>query len=166
MNLTRCFVLRSHITSILRNASTSNLQHRHELTNASKDQSTPWVPWDTSRIESDSELKNIAATLKNENVSRKSVPGESIDQGVSIDKRGQLKVVSCALAERECRTALILSAASTHLTKTDFTRLLPINDKLGPNGVEGALVSSQTHYSELTSGHQSCDPRPTCQNPR
>ena len=144
MNPTRRFVLRGPIAFIVRNAPTLSPRHRYVSTDASDEQLEPWVPWDTSWLESELGLGNDVVLHQNKCVPRKSGSRESLDHGVSIGKQGQLKVISRTLAEREGRTALIVSAASTHLTKADFTRLMPGDDQLGPNGLEGALVSSQS----------------------
>ena len=49
----------------------------------------------------------------------------SIDTGVSIDRKGQLKIVSTARALRRHETVLIVSSTSTNFVSSDFTRLLP-----------------------------------------
>lgn len=144
MNPSRHIVLRRPIAFVVSNAPTLSLPHRYVSTDASDEQLGPWVPWDTSWLESELGLENDVVLPQNKSVSRKSGSRESLDQGVTIGKRGQLKVISRAAAVKQGRTALIVSAASTHLTKADFTRLVPGNDEQGPHGLEGALVSSQS----------------------
>jgi hypothetical protein len=75
-------------------------------------------------------------------ISLQYTPKASISRGVTITKRGLLNVVDRLDAEKECTTALIISAVSTTLTKVDFTRLLPESDRVEGGGLEGSYLSS------------------------
>lgn len=74
-------------------------------------------------------------------ISLQYTPQGSVSRGVTITKRGLLIVVDRLDARKECPTALILSAASTTLTKVDFTRLLPESDRAEGGGLEGSYLS-------------------------
>jgi len=100
------------------------------------------VPWDTSWLESDTQEQSHAVTPKTGDVALISTPDASADRGVSIDKRGQLKITSPLRAKIKCRTALILSATSTNLTKADITRVMPEIDRIRGSSIEGPVAWS------------------------
>lgn len=131
------FLVRNKPWFIVGRSSKSKLVRSRRLNTIDLEEQT--APWDTSWLKCDLQHKGHAALPKSGDISLKSPRKAFLNHGVSIDNRGQLTVNSRTHAEKECRTALILSAASTHLTKADFTRLLPENDSLGEHGFEGSF---------------------------
>lgn len=116
-----------------------SLQSRYLAANAADDDKEQTAPWDNTWSEYEVGRRSKASPPKSRSISFEPAPKASIDRGVSINKRGQLKVISRVEAEKECHAALILSAASTHLTKDDFTRLVPEDDRMIEGGFEAAI---------------------------
>ncbi|KAF7508795.1 hypothetical protein GJ744_008672 [Endocarpon pusillum] len=94
---------------------------------------------DTSWLEEDSQHKDDVAQPPGATASPISPPEMSVGRGVEIDKRGQIRVVSRARAEKPCRTILIIPAASTSLTRADFIRLLPEKNRTD-SGAMGSTI--------------------------
>lgn len=95
------------------------------------------APWNTSWSEHDDQREENSTPPYSRDISL-AVASNAKERGVLIDERGQLKVTSQARAERDCRTVLVLSAASTSLTEADFTRLLPESERSEGRGIDGA----------------------------
>ena len=133
--LSRRIVLHSKSWSLARDFTDSKLLECRPLATIGPTEQTPL--WDPLLSERNTQHRNNAVPPKNDGVVIQSPPKAPTDRGVIINKRGQLQVTSRADAEKECCTALILSAASTNLTKADFIRLVPENDRMREDCIQG-----------------------------
>ncbi len=77
----------------------------------------------------------------------------SIDTGISIDRKGQLKIFSTARALRRHETVLIVSSTSTNFVSSDFTRLSPNLSDIEAQDDEGSRLDD--NMSAVSEGHES-----------
>lgn len=140
---TRCALRRSKLRSVIGECLDSKYLQRRPLlaTRSAKEQTDHW---DTSWLEEDPWSSSNDIPPKTEDVSTQDAPTWSVSRGVSIDKRGQLKVTSSTDADKEYPAVLVVSAASRNLSRADFTRLLAEKDRLEQGGIKGPFISFQT----------------------
>jgi len=62
-----------------------------------------------------------------------------------VNRLGKLKLDSTTSSEEGGSAVLVVSAASKHLTKSDFTRLLAAEDRAEQGGITGPLIWVQSH---------------------
>jgi hypothetical protein len=74
-------------------------------------------------------------------VSVQESPIRPVNNIMLIDRVGKLKLDSTTSSEKGESAVLVVSAASKHLTKSDFTRLLAAEDRAEPGGITGTLIS-------------------------
>lgn len=120
----------------------SGLKFRQHRFSSISERKEPGTPCAASCPAQETPQRSTAVPPTGIGTSLEAPPKTFIRPGVSIDKRGQLHVFSREDAEKECRTALILSASSTNLTKADFTRPLRAINPPGGDGIEGVFVSA------------------------
>lgn len=99
----------------------------------------PTTPWSTSWLGPASRRNENNGPPISGDIALWHLP-EADDNGVFLDRHGQLEVINPAKAKKDCRTALILTAASVNLTKADFMRTLPRNDSTEEHSFEGPSV--------------------------
>lgn len=134
---TRLFLPNTNAWRVIRGFPRTNSLQRRRLSTG--DQTEEIAPREASWSAHDPQDESNAWTPDIQDAAHKPSSRVSVGHGVSITKRGQLKVISRPDAEKDYRTALIVSAASTNLTRADFTRLLPDEDRLEENGIESPL---------------------------
>jgi hypothetical protein len=64
-----------------------------------------------------------------------------VHQNIGVNRLGKLMLGSTTSSEARGSAVLVVSAASKHLTKTDFTRLLAAEDRAEQGGITGALIT-------------------------
>lgn len=138
----RPFLFSNELWPAISKFASSNLRKHRYLSTANPEEQTP--PQETSWLEEDSQHEDNVAQPQGATASPISSPEMSIGRGVEIDKRGQIRVVSRARAEKPCRTILIIPAASTSLTRADFTRLLPEKNRTDSTAMGCMFVTSFT----------------------
>lgn len=138
----RHLLLSSEIWATISKSASSNFRKHRYLSTVNQEEQTSF--WDTSWLEKDLEHKDDAAQPQSTTALPVSSPETSVGRGVDIDKRGQLSVVSHNRAKKRCCTILIISAASTSLTRADFTRLWPEKHRKKPWAMECPCSTSFT----------------------
>ncbi len=126
-------LLSSKLWATISRSASSRLCTQRRLSTINQEEQSP--PRGTSWLEEDSQHRDDATQPQAATASSISSPETSVGRGVEIDKQGQLRVVSRTRAEKPYRTILIIAAASTTLTRADFTRLLPEKDRTTPQAM-------------------------------
>jgi hypothetical protein len=124
---TRRSLLRNSFDIAARPSITQRLVRGRKLSSLGPDDES--LPWDTTWTQQIDGLESGITRQPGDTAA--GIPlRKSAARGVSINKQGQLQVVSRKDARKSCRTALIVTAASINLTAADFIRLVP--ERLGP----------------------------------